>query len=800
MTTYTRSLSSDFGGNLVRSRLHREIDANPTITTTLIGIAEPSGDDVNITFVSGLSWPELTALNGVVAAHSGASFEPEIRLDKAGTSNTWVLFSGTQTSNRTVIIPDADFTIVGDDINQVIINKNIHADNNFITSISDGNIATGASINAFKIGDGTVSSLEFGYLNGVTSSIQNQINGKAAVSHTHVASDVSSGTFADARISQSSVIQHETAINHNSLQNFDSNQHIDHSSVSIIAGEGMSGGGTITTTRTLNLDINGLTMETSPDGANDYLAIYDSSAGNHKKVLLENISTTFPTTTRGDLVVFNGSNNVRLPVGTNGYVLTANSDVSEGVEWANFGGNLALVQARKTVAHSITSSWTTITFDTTDVETKPTVVEHDNSNPDRINVLSGGLYEVYYNVSAEADFGTFHDIETRILINGVTQLPGSYSSGANYGTSSHIRSASQKRVIYNFNSNDYVILQIRYDAAVTGKTTYDPLFTVKKLESSLKGDPGSGSSLIFKDQNVTISGGPFNTVNYMGDLIEATDGGSGEIDVTVVLPSSTKGDLITHNGSTDIRLPVGNDGEVLQANSGENEGLQWVEVTARKLASATTTIDISSASAPSSGQVLTATSSSSATWQNGVTGAGSSLDLEVARFNGTNGISLEGAGVRDYGASATDPTSPTPQAGDKYYNTTINHEMRYDGSRSKWLSVATLSDGAGRNGSTVSGAFYRRFNGMNLAASRGPHVQKGTIVRIGYSTATAVNHTLEVLVNGVVISSLNSGGGASASDETLNDDFDAGILSIRNASGFSSTNDLQCVVYYKLRG
>lgn len=56
-----------------------------------------------------------------------------------------------------------------------------------------------------------------------------------------------------------------------------------------------------------------------------------------------------PTTTKGDLIVDNGTNAVRLPVGTNGYVLTADSTVSEGVKWAagGSGSGISLAEARK---------------------------------------------------------------------------------------------------------------------------------------------------------------------------------------------------------------------------------------------------------------------------------------------------------------------------------------------------------------------------------------------------------------------------------------------------------------------
>lgn len=44
---------------------------------------------------------------------------------------------------------------------------------------------------------------------------------------------------------------------------------------------------------------------------------------------------------------------------------------------------------------------------------------------------------------------------------------------------------------------------------------------------------------------------------------------------TPSLPTTTKGDLIVHNGSTDIRLPVGSNGQVLTADSAEAAGIKW---------------------------------------------------------------------------------------------------------------------------------------------------------------------------------------------------------------------------------
>lgn len=39
---------------------------------------------------------------------------------------------------------------------------------------------------------------------------------------------------------------------------------------------------------------------------------------------------------------------------------------------------------------------------------------------------------------------------------------------------------------------------------------------------------------------------------------------------------TTKGDILTHDGSDHIRLPVGTDGYILVADSGEASGLNWI--------------------------------------------------------------------------------------------------------------------------------------------------------------------------------------------------------------------------------
>jgi len=169
-------------------------------------------------------------------------------------------------------------------------------------------------------------------------------------------------------------------IDHNNLTNFVANKHIDHTAVTLTAGVGLSGGGDISASRTFDIDITELTEDTSPDEAADFLITYDTSAATHKKVKPDNIQPNVtnatgtlpiskggtgqttqtaamdalsPTSVKGDLLVDNGTNVVKLGVGSNGQVVVADSSASEGLKW----GNPALG----------TSAWTTI-IKTADVQ------------------------------------------------------------------------------------------------------------------------------------------------------------------------------------------------------------------------------------------------------------------------------------------------------------------------------------------------------------------------------------------------------------------------------------------------
>ena len=78
---------------------------------------------------------------------------------------------------------------------------------------------------------------------------------------------------------------------------------------------------------------------------------------------------------------------------------------------------------------------------------------------------------------------------------------------------------------------------------------------------------------------VALSG----SVTHITGILPIANGGTNASTKTEAFdnlsPTTTKGDLIAHNGSDNVRVPVGTDGQVLVADSGATAGVSWDDPT-----------------------------------------------------------------------------------------------------------------------------------------------------------------------------------------------------------------------------
>lgn len=253
-----------------------------------------------------------------------------------------------------------------------------------------------------------------------------------------------------------------------------------------------------------------------------------------------------PTTTKGDLLVEDGSNLVRLPVGTNGQVLSANSATTEGVEWTTLA----------------TSS---VTIDTiTPTTTKGDLLAEDGSNVVR---LAAGLDGQYLTTNSATTTGlewVTLDVDIDSITTTTTKGDLLVEDGSNLvrlpvGTNGQVLTA-----------NSGTTEGVEWATPASAPTIDD--LTPTTTKGDLLVEDGSNvvrlaagtDGQVLTANSATTEGVEWTTIATTGVTIDT------------ITPTTTKGDILVEDGSNVVRLAAGTNGQVLAANSSTTTGLEWV--------------------------------------------------------------------------------------------------------------------------------------------------------------------------------------------------------------------------------
>lgn len=138
--------------------------------------------------------------------------------------------------------------------------------------------------------------------------------------------------------------------------------------------------------------------------------------------------------------------------------------------------------------------------------------------------------------------------------------------------------------------------------------------------------PASG---VVKSNGTVLSSSNVNLASEVTGTLPVANGGTGQTTATAAFdalsPLTTKGDVLTNDGTNDIRLPVGTNGQVLSANSAQTSGLEWISTFTNPMTTTGDTIYGGVAGAPqrlaagTSGQLYLSAGAAAPSWTDTVT-------------------------------------------------------------------------------------------------------------------------------------------------------------------------------------
>ncbi len=284
-------------------------------------------------------------------------------------------------------------------------------------------------------------------------------------------------------------------------------------SVAVSSSDLTVGGSPITTSGTITLALNTVSI---------------AKGGTGQVTALAGFNALSPLTTTGDLLLFTGGNNTRLPIGAAGRVLTSDGTTAS---WSALPGTGTVTSV------AVSSTGGTIAFTGSPITTSGTI----NLDINTVAIAKGGTGQV----TASAAFNA---------LSPITSV-GDLILGTGVNTASRLAVGGAGTVLTSNGTT----------ASWTAPAT-----------------AGTVTSVAATSADITITGSPITTsgtLNFTLNTVSIAKGGTGQ--VTSILgfnalsPTTTKGDIIWNDGTNNARLAVGTIGQVLSVAGAS--ALQWVD-------------------------------------------------------------------------------------------------------------------------------------------------------------------------------------------------------------------------------
>jgi len=183
--------------------------------------------------------------------------------------------------------------------------------------------------------------------------------------------------------------------------------------------------------------------------------------------------------------------------------------------------------------------WTKIAAFNSKVDSgAPIVVADSTTDKITVGVDGVGTYHMTYSITFTSN--TSGEMESAIYKNGTRLEPSRTSINSSNGQKDHLAGTCMVAM----SSTDYFELFVKSDAANQDPDIEYAALVAVKASGGAKGetgDPGSGSTIVIKDEGIAVAGAPHDTLDFAGLGVTVTDGTAGRALITI--PGNT-----THTG------------------------------------------------------------------------------------------------------------------------------------------------------------------------------------------------------------------------------------------------------------